>query len=294
MAIGLALVAVAGFLGWRKAAPPGHCAEGMVALRDGRTGTPRCCGRGQSLLAGGCQGPPTSCAKGMLLTPRGCVAGSGRVFIAAGHLRLDPIDWEGGGATPQHEVEIPGFWIDAYEVTEADWEMCHAGRACAPRPPTEEPGRALAGITRAEAALLCQWRGGRLPSSAELTLAATGPTGRRYPWGETGAVCRRAAFGLWDGPCARGAKGPELSGSHPAGATPEGVHDLAGNVAEWTAPLGDAPAEVHGGSWQDPLASALRSWSARQVPADARSSDIGVRCAYDAAGAGEAARDVRF
>lgn len=26
-------------------------------------------------------------------------------------------------------------------------------------------------------------------------------------------------------------------GSHPAGATPQGIHDLAGNVAEWTSPL---------------------------------------------------------
>src|SRR6185503_21054203 len=101
---------------------------------------------------------------------------------------------------------------------------------------------------------------GALPSRDQLAFAAAGQTGRRYAWGDTGAVCRRAAWGLASGPCAEGASGPEIAGAHPDGASPEGVLDLAGNVAEWSAPdRADAPvAEVRGGSFADGAASALR------------------------------------
>jgi formylglycine-generating enzyme required for sulfatase activity len=100
--------------------------------------------------------------------------------------------------------------------------------------------------------------------------------------GDTGVVCRRAAWGLSNGPCATGGTGPDTAGAHPAGASPAGVHDLAGNVAEWAASR-DAPeghADALGGSWADAEAAALRGWNRRTAPKGAREAVIGFRCVY--------------
>jgi formylglycine-generating enzyme required for sulfatase activity len=77
--------------------------------------------------------------------------------------------------------------------------------------------------------------------------------------------------------------GPEVTGSHPDGASPEGVFDLAGNVAEWAAPTQNDVmlADVRGGSFTDGAASALRSWHRREMDRTTRAIDIGWRCVYN-------------
>ncbi len=74
----------------------------------------------------------------------------------------------------------------------------------------------------------CKWRHARLPSEAEWEATARGKQGRTYPWGEAPPTPERAVFA---------ARATRPVGSLPAGATPQGVFDMAGNVAEWTSSL---------------------------------------------------------
>jgi len=277
-----ALVASVAALAISRGSDPTRCPTGMVALGA------RCCGEGQHLEQTDhgprCAGAPQACARGLEVTAVGCVAPETRVVLPAGTLRIGPGDWEAAGIE-RREAVMPAFAIDAYEVTEARWQRCVEAGKCAPAAAggggAGEPGLPVTDKTLREAEALCAWAGGRLASANELAWAAAGAAGRRYPWGDTGAVCRRAVWAMVDGPCAHDARGPDLAGSRPDGASPEGVFDLAGNVAEWAQDEGGR-AEVRGGTYRDEAAARLRSWNRRDASAELRSPEVGFRCTYAA------------
>lgn len=85
-------------------------------------------------------------------------------------------------------------------------------------------------VTWAGARAYCVWRGGDLPTEVQWELAARGSDDRLHPWGNDKPTSERVS--------ASGRTGVTAPvGSRPTGASPFGLLDMAGNVAEWTRSL---------------------------------------------------------
>jgi formylglycine-generating enzyme len=230
----------------------------------------RCC-PGPAADPSGCLPPPV-CPPPLVLRAASCDAPDERVRVPETTLEVGPSDWEAEGRVASRTVHAGPFDLDAFEATVARFTVNKTSR---------DGARAASGVTRAAAIAYCKNRLGRLPTEDEWIVAAAGPSGHRYPWGDTGAVCRRAAWGLATGPCATDGQGPDTVGTHPNGDTASGLHDMAGNVAEWVAPGSNPMGIARGGSWKSALATELRTWGRLELDPDQPDSRVGVRCAYD-------------
>lgn len=266
-------------------------AVALGALLVGVTGARRVmreapCGPGFDRQGARCL-PASACPPPLVATPAGCDERERDVVVVpATSVVIGPSDWEAEGRVAPRTVRAGPLLLDRLEVSVGRAREAGSPLAGIAAALGGDPARALGGVTLAEARAYCAWRGGRLPTEDEWIVAAAGDRPRRYPWGDTGAVCRRAAWGLVRGPCAEGATGPDTVGAHPEGATPLGVHDLAGNVAEWVEPGSGTRAVARGGSYETDMAAALRTWVRTELEDGARSPAVGFRCAYSSAGDG--------
>jgi formylglycine-generating enzyme required for sulfatase activity len=208
---------------------------------------------------------------------------------------------------PQHVVKLDAYRIDRLEVTNAEYRACVQFGVCTPPSPRDSLTRQgyfdsaqfdaypAIHVSWFQARDYCAWKGGRLPTEAEWEKAARGPAPdeRTYPWGETPPDCKRANFG---GPAGCLGDTDEV-GRRPAGASPFGLLDMAGNVWEWTTDWYDSlyyarsPKEnprgpthgshkvVRGGCWMSDPDSLRVTCRQAELPST-RAPNVGFRCAY--------------
>jgi formylglycine-generating enzyme required for sulfatase activity len=210
-------------------------------------------------------------------------------------------------------IAVAAFAIGRTEVTTQAYARCVAEKKCSAAGTDDIacnwPKRKTKGdhpincVTVEQADAYCAYEGERLPTVAEWQLAAGGTEKRTYPWGSThpsniqvteppaggtygpgaarhylcwsGDGTDREAYPTWTCPV----------GSYPAGNTPSGISDLAGNVAEWTSttvklPHGPVHHVIKGGGYnfdglgrlEVAVEDSATHGSSHQAP------DVGFRC----------------
>ncbi|MFM7584622.1 MAG: formylglycine-generating enzyme family protein, partial [Caldilinea sp.] len=189
-------------------------------------------------------------------------------------------------------VELKAFVIDRYEATVGQYRVCYERGAC-PWPATPASAtraRYLLDLAFAEfpmvhvdhkaAERFCRFQGKRLPTAAEWEVAAAyAPASQRmyrFPWGDEWVAQRANAAPANVGDTV------QVGSYQPAGDSPLGVSEMAGNVAEWTStPLlveGVTHYLVRGGSFVSEPGE-LRTAAVESLAAQTVASWLGVRCA---------------
>ncbi len=211
-------------------------------------------------------GPPVLTASP---PPAAKVPVAGEVLIPGGPFTMGTSTepWALDNERPAHTVHVPAFFIDAAPVTNGQYLEFIAGggyhqpqwwSAAGWRHRTEAgleapmhwrrdgdgwaytrfgriervaPDEPVVHVCFYEAQAYATWAGKRLPTEAEWEKAArfdpaTGQS-RRYPWGDEPPGPHRANLGQRH-------LSPAAVGAYPDGASPLGVHQLIGDVWEWT------------------------------------------------------------
>jgi formylglycine-generating enzyme required for sulfatase activity len=182
------------------------------------------------------------------------------VRIPSGTYLMGSPDTEGDADEhPRHNVTVTSFCMQRLEVTVDEYQACINAGSCTPAG-TDAMCNINLAATRGnhpincvdwhQATAYCSYKNARLPTEMEWEFAARGTDGRKYPWGNTAPNPRRVnACGdecvayahrvhndtktaMYSG--SDGFEETAPVGSYPAGTSPFGVLDMAGNVYEWT------------------------------------------------------------
>jgi eukaryotic-like serine/threonine-protein kinase len=230
---------------------------------------------------------------------------------------------------PNRQVVLDAFWLYQTEVTNTQFAIFVAATAhstsaeesgesrvffddirgaywAAPEGPESDlVGREAYPVLHVswfDADAYCSWAGGRLPTEAQWEKGARGTDGREFPWGNSLGTAEIVNFcdsncpANWANAAQDDGYGMAAPvGTYPAGASPYGALDMAGNVWEWLADWYDenyysyAPLEnptgpesgtfrvFRGGSWMETPATLRVPARARVLPIS-HSSNLGFRC----------------
>jgi formylglycine-generating enzyme required for sulfatase activity len=155
--------------------------------------------------------------------------------IARG-LKKDWAAWE----HPQHTVELSNYFIGKYPITNTEYQtfVWATGHVSPPhwdrdKYPEGKGDHPVVNVSWEDAVAYCQWLSARtgkpyrLPTEAEWEKAARGTDGRIYPWGDSRdhKKLNSAKAGLGDT--------TPVGQYSPAGDSPFGAADMAGNIWEW-------------------------------------------------------------
>jgi len=235
----------------------------------------------------------------MVRVPKGeFIMGSDRIDTEAKALQYGSSKPWFANERPERKVFVDEFFIDKYEVTNA--EYAKFVEATKIKPPRLWPGgrfpegkgkNPVSAVSWFKARDYCKWKGKRLPTEAEWEKAARGTDGRIFPWGNKFDIKKLNALGEHSG--------TTPVGSFPEGKSPYGAFDMAGNLLEWTADwykpypgntlkdedYGEKFRVVRGGGWGGlghyTLQVYLTTPFRRIAPPKGAFNDVGFRCAKD-------------
>jgi len=213
---------------------------------------------------------------------------------------------------PVHTVSLDAYWMDSTEVTNVmfatflnatgnqteggvpwldlkDPYVLISDTSGSWQPLEGMEALPVVGISWYGAHAYCTWAGRSLPSEAQWEYASRANTGFRFPWGNSDLDCDHSRYsGCGNRPVQVGSLLP--------GASPFGIYEMAGNVAEWvndryapdyyqqspahnpTGPINGYYRVFRGGYWGSifvGLQTSRRDWAG----ADMREDFIGFRCA---------------
>lgn len=231
--------------------------------------------------------------------------------------------------TPARPVTLPAYYMDVTPVTHAEYarflgdrpeqpvpqgtyplSQPHTWDSALRQPPDAVRQHPVVLVDWASAAAYAAWAGKALPTEEQWEKGARGSDGRLYPWGNTWDRTRlNSAEGhrghdfdnvqqWWDWwkPIRDAKATPGLFttpvGAYPAGASPYGLLDMAGNVWEWCdawyaaypgsqaqhPDFGQQYRVVRGGAWGSDRSIARCACRSRYAPHD-WDNNVGFRCA---------------
>lgn len=226
------------------------------------------------------------------------------VFVPAGEFTMgtnERLPDEG----PEHKVKLPAFWIDKYEVTNAQYKLfIDDTKRKSPSLfknrtyPENKADHPVTFVTWLDADAYCRWTGKRLPTDQEWEKAARGTDGRIYPWGNHFDTSYSNSPQHW---LALGQDGDTMPvGSFEKGVSPYGAYDMSGNVWEWTDSwyqaypgntrqtenYGEIYKTLKGGSWWDcsfyKCGMSAPAYNRAFFLKTTKNKSFGFRCAKDA------------